>query len=96
MVKLGPKKGLAQFRSESRTARPHHAVSIHNLRTRYGELLALWVYLTWLLHVGLGLETCLAPLLRVKNIKASGQQKNTDMSAPSMDAPTKPKSEGFA
>jgi hypothetical protein len=30
------------------------SVSIHNLRTvahRYGELLALLVYLTWLLHV---------------------------------------------
>ncbi len=40
-------------------------VSIHNLRTispRYGELLALLVYLTWLLHVGLGFETCLIPL----------------------------------
>ena len=40
-------------------------ISIHNLRTvapRYGELLALLVYLTWLLHVGLGFETCLVPL----------------------------------
>jgi hypothetical protein len=40
-------------------------VSIHNLRTiapRYGELLALLVYLTWLLHVGPGFETCLVPL----------------------------------
>ena len=41
------------------------SVSIHNLRTvapRYGELLALLVYLTWLLHVGPGFETCLVPL----------------------------------
>jgi hypothetical protein len=43
------------------------AISIHNLRTvtvapRYGELLALLVYLTWLLHVGPGFETCLVPL----------------------------------
>jgi hypothetical protein len=40
-------------------------VSIHNLPTvapRYGELLALLVYLTWLLHVGPGFETCLVPL----------------------------------
>ncbi len=40
-------------------------VIIHNLRTvapRYGELLALLVYLTWLLHVGPGFETCLVPL----------------------------------
>ena len=41
------------------------SVSIHNLHTvaaRYGELLALLVYLTWLLHVGPGFETCLVPL----------------------------------
>ena len=41
------------------------SVSIHNLQTvapRYGELLALLVYLTWLLHVGPGFETCLVPL----------------------------------
>ena len=40
-------------------------VTIHNLRTiapGYGELLALPVYLTWLLHVGPGFETCLVPL----------------------------------
>ncbi len=42
-----------------------HPVTIYNLRTvapHYGELLALLVYLTWLLHVGLGFETCLVPL----------------------------------
>ena len=41
------------------------SVIIHNLRTvapHYGELLALLVYLTWLLHVGPGFETCLVPL----------------------------------
>ena len=68
MVKLGPKKGLAQFRSESRTARPHHAVSIHNLRTvapRYGELLALLVYLTWLLHRGLGFKSLVVPWRKI-------------------------------
>ena len=35
------------------------SVSIHNLRTvapRYGDLLALLVYLTWLLHVEPGFE----------------------------------------
>ena len=40
-------------------------VSIHNLCTvapRYGELLALLVFLTWLLHVGPRFETCLVPL----------------------------------
>ena len=40
-------------------------VSIHNLRTvapHYGELLVLLVYLTWLLHIGPGFETCLVPL----------------------------------
>ncbi len=40
-------------------------VSIHNLRTvapRFGELLAQLVYLTWLLHVGPGFQTCLVPL----------------------------------
>jgi hypothetical protein len=41
------------------------AFIIHNLFTlapTYGELLALLVYLTWLLHVGPGFETCLVPL----------------------------------
>ena len=45
------------------------SVSIHNLRTvapRYGELLALLVYLTWLLHVGPGFETFLVPLSLAK------------------------------
>jgi hypothetical protein len=40
-------------------------VTIDNLRTiapHYGELLALLVSLTWLLHVGPGFETCLVPL----------------------------------
>ncbi len=41
------------------------AVTIQKLRTvapSYGELLALLVYLTWLLKVGPGFETCLIPL----------------------------------
>ena len=41
------------------------SVTIQKLCTvapRYGELLALLVYLTWLLHVGSGFETCLVPL----------------------------------
>jgi hypothetical protein len=41
------------------------AFIIHNqctLAPTYGELLALLVYLTWLLHVGPGFETCLVPL----------------------------------
>ncbi len=45
-------------------SRPKY-VSIHYLRTVapcYGELLALLVYLTWLLHVGPGFETHLVPL----------------------------------
>jgi hypothetical protein len=40
-------------------------VSIHNLCTvapRQGELLALLIYLTGLLHVGPGFKTCLVPL----------------------------------
>jgi hypothetical protein len=43
--------------------RVHH-VSSHNVRTVapcYGELLALLVIPTWLLHVGPGFKTCLVP-----------------------------------
>jgi len=45
------------------------SVTIHNLCTvapRYGELLALLVYLTWLLHAGPGIETHLVPLSSAK------------------------------
>ncbi len=47
----------------------HMHVTIQKLRTiapRYGELLALLVYLTCLLHVGPGFETCLVPLSSAK------------------------------
>jgi len=55
-------------RRPTATMKPY-SVTIQNLRTvapRYTELLARLVYLTWLLHVGSGFETCLVPLSSAK------------------------------
>ena len=52
-----------EFRAAGKLKTPMLAFIIYvPVASRYGELLALLVYLTWLLHVGPGFETCLVPL----------------------------------